>query len=101
MVKEIAFDIVMKAKEGTYSPSKMVADSLIRAHAGQGKPFTDHHQPMPLKSPVAGRGSILPGEPVAILITLEYILGNIMSVIPCQLLKTFSDSHSAVVIHQL
>ena len=57
--------------------------------------FTDYHQPVHLKRPVTRRGSILLGELVAILITLEYMLEN-LTTIPCRLLKIFSDSQSTV-----
>ena len=53
----------------------------------------DHHQPVYLKRPVSRRGSILLGELVANLITLEYMVQHITSM-KCNLLTIFSDSQS-------
>ena len=48
-----------------------------------------------LKRPVCRRGSILIGELVAILITLEYMVQH-LATMTCNILKIFSDSQSTV-----
>lgn len=58
-------------------------------------PYLDHQQPVCLKRPVSRRGSILLGELVAILITLEHMVQH-LATMPCSLLKIFSDSQSTV-----
>ena len=96
MGKEIILDVMMEAQEGTifaFTDGRCLTNP---GPCGAGAAiYTDHHQPMFLKRPVSRRGSILLGDLVAILITLEYILENIMT-IPCKLLKVFNDSQSTV-----
>ena len=57
--------------------------------------YQEHHYPVCLKRPVCRRGSILLGELVAILITLEFMVQHITAM-KCSLLKIFSDSQSTV-----
>ena len=72
---ELTMDMMMKAPEGTLfifmDGSCLTNQGPCEAWAAV---YTDYHQPVHLKRPVARRGSILLGELVAILITLEYIL---------------------------
>ena len=96
MGKEVILDVMMEAQEGTIFAFTDGSCLTNPGPCGAGAAiYTDHHQPMLLKRPVSRRGSILLGELVAILITLEYILENIMT-IPCKLLKVFNDSQSTV-----
>ena len=94
--RELILDMMMEAPEGTTfaftdgscltNPGPCGAGAVI---------YQDHHQPVYLKRPVSRRGSILLGELVAILITLEYMVQHITSM-RCNLLKIFSDSQSTV-----
>ena len=96
MGKELVMDMMMEAPEGTAFAFMDGSCLTNPGPCGAGAAiYTDHHQPVHLKRPVARRGSILLGELVAILITLEYVLENIAN-IPCRLLKIFSDSQSTV-----
>ena len=94
--RELILDMMMEAPEGTTfaftdgscltNPGPCGAGAVI---------YQDHHQPVCLKRPVSRRGSILLGELVAILITLEFMVQHITSIC-CSLLKIFSDSQSTV-----
>ena len=94
--RELILDMMMEAPEGTTfaftdgscltNPGPCGAGAVI---------YQDHHQPVCLKRPVSRRGSILLGELVAILITLEFMVQHITSM-GCSLLKIFSDSQSTV-----
>ena len=94
--RELILDMMMEAPEGTTfaftdgscltNPGPCGAGAVI---------YQDHHQPVYLKRPVSRRGSILLGELVAILITLEYMVQHITSM-RCNFLKIFSDSQSTV-----
>ena len=96
MGKELVMDMMMEAPEGTAFAFTDGSCLTNPGPCGAGAAiYTDHHQPVHLKRPVTRRGSILLGELVAILITLEYVLENIAN-IPCRLLKIFSDSQSTV-----
>ena len=91
---ELAMDMMMEAPEGTVFAFTDGSCLTNPGPCGAGVAiYTDYHQPQ--KRPVARRGSILLGELVAILITLEYILEKLTN-IPCRLLKIFSDSQSIV-----
>ena len=94
--KKLVMDMMMEAPEGTVFAFTDGSCLTNPGPRGAGATiYTDHHQPVHLKRPVARRGSILLGELVAILITLEYILENLTN-IPCRLLKIFSDIQSTV-----
>ena len=78
--RELILDMMMEAPEGTTfaftdgscltNPGPCGAGAVI---------YQDHHQPVYLKRPVSRRGTILLGELVAILITLEYMVQHITS----------------------
>ena len=99
--KELVLDMMMEAPEGTAfaftdgscltNPGPCGAGAVI---------YLDQHQAVRLKRPVTRRGSILLEELVAILMTLEYILQN-LAALPCQMIKVFCDSQSAVGILSL
>ena len=92
---ELAMDMMMEAPEGTvfaFTDGSITYPGPCEAWSAI---YTDHHQPVHMKRPIARRGSILLGELMAILITLEYILEKLAN-IPCCLLKLFSDSQSKV-----
>ena len=94
--RELILDMMMEAPEGTTfaftddscftNPDPCGAGAVI---------YQDHHHPVCLKRPVSRRGSILVGELVAILVTLEFMVQHITSMW-CSLLKIFSDSQSTV-----
>lgn len=80
MGKEPVLNIMMEAIEGAIfaftdgscliNPGPCCAETAI---------YTNHHQPVHLRRPVATRDSILLGDLVAILIALEFILENLTS----------------------
>ena len=94
--RELILDMMMEAPEGTSfafpdgscltNPGPCGAGAVI---------YQENHRPVCLKRPVCRRGSILLGELVAILITLENMVQHITT-IQCSLLKIFSDSQSTV-----
>ena len=94
--KELVLDMMMEAPEGTAfaftdgscltNPGPCGAGAVI---------YLDQHQSVRLKRPVAKRGSILLGELVAILMTLEYALQNLDD-LSHQIIKVFCVSQSAV-----
>ena len=94
--RELILGMMMEAPEGTTfaftggscltNPGPCGAGAVI---------YPDHQQPVCLTRPVCGRGSILLGELVAILITLEYMVQH-LATMTCGILKIFSDSQSTV-----
>ena len=94
--RELILDMMMEAPEGT---SFAFTDGSCLTNPGPcgagAVIYQEHHPPVCLKRPVCRRGSILLGELVAILITLEYMVRHI-NTIKCNLLKIFSDSQSSI-----
>ena len=91
--RELILDMMMGSPEGTTFP---ITDGSCLTNPGLGGAgaviYPDHQQPVCLKRPVSRRDSILLGELVAILITLEYMVQH-LAFMTCSLLKIFSDSH--------
>ena len=78
MGKELVMDMMMEAPEGTDFACTDGGFLTNPGPCGTGAAiYTDNHQPVHLKRPVARKCSIMLGELVAILSTLVYIPENL------------------------